>query len=270
MADGISGLNRNHYSDAELKALAGNEDLGGSGQVLAKIARDAGYKPMITSGEDKTYDQLVEEFEGRHNPAEAVDVASHAAEATLEGLELAGVHAVEASGLGAAGAVTLPVTALGAGVWMLAEKNHRGVELSRAIAKDEIHVAMLANLNIPDEFRQKELAKYPEAGKGFQSGAQKMTSQIAGRDHVLMAAVQLQCDKGMNAARELDASGANREQFLNSHPSIAKACAEDPAFRAGFDCMVWAKDRPEVYQKLSADLDARDARYDAAHVAVRG
>jgi hypothetical protein len=64
----------------------------------------------------------------------------------------------------------------------------------------------------------------------------------------------------MNAAREPGPMSA----------STAKRCADDPAFKAGYDAMKWAQSKGgATLQSLSSDLDARDARYGAAGVSWR-
>jgi hypothetical protein len=74
----------------------------------------------------------------------------------------------------------------------------------------------------------------------------------------------------MNAARAMCDAGLAKEAYLAAHPDVAKRCAEDPAFKAGFDGVVWAKQRgPDTYDAVIKDLEARDVRYEQAHVAWR-
>lgn len=238
---------------SDVNALEGYEDISTTA-AMGKIANDANggkQMPLIHSG-DKSYDDLIAEY---NTVAANKGGVVHLAADALEGLEAAG--AVE---LGLGGAA-LPVIALGAGVYELAEANARGKELNTARERDEAHVAMLSNLALPSEFRTTELAKYSHAGTTFQSMNQQMTSHIHGEDHALMALVQLHCDQGMTAAREGGGS--------MSAP-IAKRYAEDPAFKAGYDAMSWAQKKGgATLDSLTKDLDSRDARYGAAGVSWR-
>jgi hypothetical protein len=263
MSNTSIGFQRTRFTDAELRTLQGHEGEG-SGAVLARVAKDAGYVSVVARGDDATHAELAARFHGAlPSVAEAADTAAHGAEIAFEIGELGGA-AVEGFG------VLAPPLALAAGLASILEANAHGEALARAFATDEVHVAMLTHLSLPDGFRQEQLARYPDAGKGFASGAQKMTTALAGRDHAMMALVQLQCDRGMHAALGLVGAGTSQAAFLGAHPEHARRYAEDPAFRAGFDAIVWAKDQPAALRGAISELAARDARYDAAHVAVRG
>jgi hypothetical protein len=261
----ISGLDKNRFSDRELDALHETDgEHVSTSAVMNKVAADAGYAQGAIRGDDKSYVEMKKDFEGAsHNSAAVLGLGAKAA----EGAEIVGLHA---------GAIELAALAapLVGGIAMLHEvfeAGERGQQLTKALTRDELHVAMLTQLDIPNDFRAEQLAKYPNSGKGWQSGTQKMVGPMTTKDHALMAVVQLHCDQGMNAAREA-IDGGDVAAFMKAHPDVAERCAEDPAYKAGFESMRWAKDRKDgdvTYRALTKDLESRDARYDAHHVAWR-
>ncbi len=265
-----NGITRQRFSDAQLQELhAAGGDQWGSGQVMAKAGLDAGLKPTVIRGDDESYDELVAKSKGAgHSASGIVGGSLHAGEVAAD---VAAVHALEAGASAIAFAIIAPAAGAIAEVVHLREANVHGQELARAIGRDEAHVAMLAQLQLPESFRAAELAKYPEAGMGYQSAAQKMTSFLSGTDRLLAASLQVQCDRGSHAAIEARTSGLSPEGFLSLHPEIAKRCAGDAAFKAGFDAAVWAGARGgETSANFEANLAARDAAYARASISVRG
>jgi hypothetical protein len=264
MTDAIS--NRNDRDLQQLHAT-GCDELS-SGQVMAKIAGDAGVQKMAIRGDDKSYDELIEEYKSvRENKPATVETGAHAIEV---GGDVIGIHVLEAGVIGTGAAVLLPVVGLGAGASELRETNVRGQELSRAAAKDEEHVALLTHLELPASFKQSELAKYSHAGKEAQSGAQKMTTMMASVDRPLVRALQLQCDRGMNAAVAMDREGVSKQAFFADHPTVAERYDSDAAFRAGFDAVTNTPKGSSEYTTLRAGLELRDDSYRLANIAVRG
>jgi maltose-binding protein MalE len=81
--------------------------------------------------------------------------------------------------------------------------------------------------------------------------------------------MQLHCDQGMNAARAMYEAKQTPSEYLAAHPDVAQKYQRDPAFHHGFNGMVFAHDNGQ-YAEVVMGLDARDARYDAHHVAWRG
>ncbi len=247
----------------DVGALAGSESISTTA-AAAKSAQDAtGRGAPLMHANDASYDELLDHYKSiGENKGEIAELAVHA----VEGLEGA-----EAIALGTAAAVALPVLALGYGIHHLAEANQRGHELNVALMRDEQKVAILANAALPEEFQKQEIAKFPHASTTNQGVTQKMTSWIKGGDHALMTVIQLNCDKGMNAARDmLVAPNVDRAAWLAGHPAVAKLYQSDFAFKEGFDAMVWAHDKGgDALAKLTSELDTRDARYGASGVSYR-
>jgi hypothetical protein len=256
---------------SDVTALRGYEDISTTA-AMGKIAQDAnGGKPtVLLHAGDKSYDELIAEYESAGgSKAEIAEAHVHAAEVGAEAAGMAEEGTALATG-GVALAIAGPVAALALGMYKLAEANARGHELSGALARDEQRAAMITNLALPQEFVRKELAKYAHLGKTFKAPLQRMTSEIHGRDHALMAVVQLHCDQGMNAAKDMCESGVSQDAYLAAHPDAAKRYASDVAFQQGFDAMTWANDKGgATYTGLIADLRSRDASYGAAGVSYR-
>lgn len=256
---------KSRYSDAQLDALAdANAEKVTTSTVMNQVAKDSGVAQAAIRGDDMTYREKKESFDHlSHNAASVVGLGAKA----VEGAEIAAVHV---AGLEVA-AIAAPVIAGAAMTYEVMEANVRGKELGRALTRDELHVAMLTQLDMPEGARAEQLAKYPDSGKGWQSGTQKMAGAMIGKDHALMAIVQLHCDQGMNAARDAIDSG-DVQRYVASHANVSARMAEDPAFKAGFDAMRWAKDQRDggaAYKSLVDDVARRDARYDVHHVAWR-
>lgn len=245
--------------------------------VMNKVRNDAGHDGGLKlRGDDRSLREVKDEQKTHGGVAGAVSMTTTA----HAGLEMAEIHAVEAFvtktapralGIGAGGIILGSVAELGAGIYHLAEAHAQGKELANTIAKDELHVALLTQLDLPDGYKQGQFERRDTAGRGAQSDVSKMTTQFATKDKPLVAILQLHADRGMNAARDLISSGQSKEDFLKANPKIAEAYASDAAFRDGFDAMVWAKDNqsPEQVKDLCKKLDERDARYSQAHVSFR-
>ena len=148
--------------------------------------------------------------------------------------------------------------------------NQRGAELNRVLSRDEMHNALTLSLDLPTRFKQDELAKRADSTRSSQSMGQKMTGELANHDAALKALLQLHCDEGMHAARDMFASGQDKAILFTMQPSIRARYDADAAFRLGFDALVWAKNDPNTYAETVGALKQRDARYDAAHIAVKG
>ncbi len=254
----------------DLNALAGNEGVSTT-TALTKIAQDAngGNPAPVVHASDKSYDELVAEYKGLG--ANKVEVVDSVADGGHVGLAAIGIGESTAVAVGGTLAVLGPVAALGAGMYSLAEANHRGHELHTALVRDEQRVALLTNTALPQGFVQQELAKYSHAGTHFDSGSQKLTTQIHGQDHALGALLQLHTDQGMNAAHDMEGAGQDKATFFAAHPDVAKRYASDIAFKNGFDAMSWAKDQGgATYEDVVGGLRTRDGWYSSAGVAMRG
>jgi hypothetical protein len=276
-------FSRNDFDRDELDAMKRNES---TNEALNKVRKDAGYMPggdVKVRGDDKTAKELQAEWKASDGPLTAL---KH--EGPSQAAEHIGTHVAEhaakhvaskviAGGAAAAGLGISAGWALYAGLHHLAEQNERAEVLRTAYARDEMYLAMITHVDVPGGFRAQEIAERPDAGRGFQSGTQKMTTAFASQDRALQATLQLHCDQGMNAARDLVDAGvlgaatkADVERELGRRPSIEARYREDPAFRAGFDALVWAKGHGDEYKRTIERLEARDARYAQHGIQYRG
>jgi len=97
-----------------------------------------------------------------------------------------------------------------------------------------------------------------------------MTEQLT-KDKKGAAVLQLHADRGMNAARELAASGQSVEAFLKANPKVEEAYRKDAAFREGFDAYLWAKGNlpKKDFDAVEASLNERDGWYSRHEVQFR-
>ncbi len=263
---GVSERN-NVYTDQEHEHLRGYEG-DSTRAALNQIGRHAGLTENYrVRGDDKSEREL--HAEGRATLREALETVAS------KGLEELATHVLEKAAFVEVGLAALPLSladdAFNA-LQHVAEDNRLGHEQAAALTKDKMHIFLLNNLNgLPAGYVAGEMKRYSEDEKT--SNLVRGMNRALGRDgdHQAMLAVQLHCDQGMAAARA--ACDANRDPAaqLAANPGLAKRYAEDPAFKAGFDGLVWAKTKggAETYEQAVTSLEARDARYDAAHVAWR-
>lgn len=271
---GIGGAGRREdFSAEELDRMHTSES---TSHAMSAIRKDAHYADLdgevVLRGDDKRFMEQRAEFRGETPKGEAVNLGFHGTSTVLEVASLAAKHAevFEAAGL-----VMLPVSSvvmLGAGIYALHKANEEGEILKATATKDEMHVAMLSVLQVPNEFKSEQMAEYTITGKGWQSGAQKMVSALSTTaNKPVLALLQLHADQGMDGARKMvDAGITNKTGYLASHPAMSERYASDPAFKAGFDAVLWAHKQPgDVYKGLIGGLEARDVRYEQHHIQFR-
>jgi hypothetical protein len=252
----------NAYSDEDLARWSGYEG-GSTVRVMNDIRADAGYKTWVEFGAD---DKTATETKAEQEELSASNLGLHGAGGVLH---IAAEGFVEGS-LAGAGLVTTGVIIE---LFATGKEIIAGDEISSAAERDTMHAAMLANLDVPKGYKEEKMRKImSKYTDGWQSGAQKIAEQarLNPADRRKMALVQIHADQGANAARRMLDANMSREKFLEQNPSIAKRYLTDPAFHHGFDSMEWAKKAgPNEYKAAVDDLEARDARYAAAHVSVR-
>jgi hypothetical protein len=267
--DSISAARRRpqDYSDAELASLADCPGIT-TASVMAKVAHDAKISESVVliRGDDKTYDQYVATLHEEKRLGELAEGAAHGVEVTMPILGW-----LEAGAVGVGGGVALPVAAVALGLHNLIAASEHGRELRRALLRDEVHAAMLCQLDLPRGFRGHELERYSSRGATFQAATQKMATQMGGGNHALMACIQLHCDEGMTAARRMIEGCHGLGAFLAAHADVARRYREDAAYKAGFDAMVWArKEGTAEYEEAARSLRARVDRYARAGVPLKG
>jgi hypothetical protein len=243
--------------------------------ILDKARRDAGVGgPRVdVRGDDKTWRET--KNEQRH-----VGIAGggEIAHAVVDAVHMAELHWVEvhtAEGLGAAVGAGFVIggaaVGLGLGIHAWAEAHHKGDEQRAALAKDELHVAMLTQLDLPGGYKAEQFKERSQAGQSAMSVAQKMATPLATIDKPLVAVMQHHADAGAHAARDfIESRAASKEAFLTAHPAINALYNKDPAFHDGFDSMVWAKEQgASAYKAAVASVDSRDPRCSQTKVTYR-
>jgi hypothetical protein len=257
-------FHRDDFTDAETAAMQKDGD---TSKVMNDVRRQAGAKTsgVDLRGDDKTAGELKKEWSDHDLGHATLGLVEHNvcefAEGTL--LEMAGPIAfgVHAS-------------------IQLIEANHRAKELEETGEKGAMHLAMVSALHLPESFKNVEVSKWKDSGTAFQSGAVKMGTQLEAVDRDKAAVLQLHADRGMNAANDLiargvitrDGSDDETKAALAKDPALKKKYDDDPAFRAGFDALVWCKrhDSPEELEKQTKELGDRDLRYVQHHIPCRG
>jgi hypothetical protein len=256
MADGIDANKR--YSDADLSKWAGYEG-SSTVRVMNQIRKDAGYHDYVEFGSDDVTASATKREQEELSPE---NVALHATPGVLHIVALGIEEAAVGAGMvGAAFAVEVFAT----GKEIIA-----GDEIRAAVDRDQMHMAMLANLDLPQGYKSEEMTKLmSKYTDGWRSGAQHMAETGMFADKGKMALVQIHADQGANAARRMCDAGLSRAAFATTNPEVARHYATDPAFKRGFDAIVWAKDHGQAeYKKATDSLDSRDARYTQLHVRV--
>ena len=262
---GIS--NGNHYSDRDIDALQGNEKVS-TNAAINRVANHAGASEIhVLHGRDAT----VGEIRGEHRDEvmkdglmdDAKEVAQMGTEHLLEHFEMAGAADVSA--------IMLPVSTIAGTLEMMKKVGEDGIighERAEAMPREAMHALILGCLNgLPQGYVDDERSRLSNDAKDG-SFTREMSRQLGRRDNPMMAIMQLHCDQGMNAARAMFDAGQNPLEYAKSHPDMAKRFSQDAAFRRGFEGAVYAHEHGQYEQTMKA-LDARDARYDAHHIAWR-
>lgn len=250
------------FSHDEEEALAKDES---TTTIMNRARRDAHLEndaEIPIRGDDQTYSELKEEQQ--HHVGSVG--GGHIYGTAIEGAEIGGLlH------LGAAGPISGAIGGLLLGGKHLHDEYVNGIERNQTLAKDQLHVALMTQLGLPDGYRAEAFAERSYAGNSSSGPVTQIASQFYGADQKFVATLRLHADRGMNAAVDFLDSGASRESFFKSHPRAASAYAEDAAFKHGFDAMVWAKSHEPktTYPTMTSDLGERNKAYAQSHLAYR-
>jgi len=256
MGDGIDANKR--YTDADIAKWAGYEG-SSTVRVMNQIRKDAGYHDYVEFGSDDVTENATKREQEELSPS---NLALHGTPARVHSAAMGVEEAAVGAGM-VGGAFALELFATG-------KEIIAGDELRAAIDRDQMHMAMLANLDLPQGYKTEEMSKLvSKYNDGWRSGAQKMAETGMFADKSKMALVQIHADQGANAARKMCDSGMSRATLATSNPGVASRYATDPAFKRGFDAIVWAKDHGAAEYKAATEaLDKRDDRYNHLHVRV--
>lgn len=267
---GVGGSDK-RFSASEEEAMRQDQS---SSAILNEVRKDSGHQGPDVSvrGDDKPWHEVKDE-QHKHWGIGGVAEIAHG---SVEGLHACEIHAIEAAtaqGVGATiagwGVALGAPLAFGLGVHELVVAHEHAEEQKAAITRDDLHAAMLTQLDLPAAFKQDELQKWSAASKSSSGLPMKMATPFATKGKSLVAVLQLHADRGVNAA--MDMGSMSKEAFFAANPKIKAAYDADPAFRAGFDAMEWANKpgNEAAKAKLQQDVCDRDARYAQAHVTYR-
>lgn len=259
---------RNDYSQHEIEQLRGHE--GDSTSALMNDARKAVGKTgdVVIRGDDKSAKDVREDDAGELLKEYQGPLKESGAHGALTALVATADYVAEGG----------PAVELGKALYDSLKSNLHAIamgdELGKAVERDNLHRALLSQLNLPQAFKEKEMAPFIERETEGGRSVATLVSEKLKLDpawHAKVALLQLHCDQGTTAACDMLATGQNPMAFGKAHPDVAKRYTEDPAFKAGFDAALWARGQgKETYDAVCKDLAARDARYEQAHIAVRG
>ncbi|HEY1957181.1 MAG TPA: hypothetical protein VGH28_16295 [Polyangiaceae bacterium] len=271
--DGVNGLsNQNLYDDGDIEHMKGLENLS-TNAAINRIGNDAGLDTThAIHGSDKTSKEIVaahrEAVRQEWSPvAVAPDAVGHAASHVAEHLAEHGARLAFRAMAGAALPIHLVMFAKEMADAVAAD-SVVGHERAEAFVKSAMHTVILGSLNgLPQAFVDSERARYADDAPA--DLVSRMSAAMGRGDNNLMGVIQLHCDQGMSAAREMYGAGQTPGDYLKAHADVAQRIAEDPAFKAGFEGAVYGREHGN-YDAMMTALDARDARYAQHNVGLRG
>ena len=234
--------------------------------IVNKARRDAGFKEsdLTVRGDDKTLNKVLEDRKTHVDKLAAAGAVADAAGV----VEALGVGESVFAAAGLAWVVGAPVLAFVAAQGALHEMETDKAAMKDGATRDQLHAAILDRLELPAGFKDQEM-KNLDVSMSRPDAACRVSDHIDAR----AATLQLHCDEGMHAARTMLEANQGKEAFLKASPAIAKRYAEDVAFHNGFDAQCWSKNDKTApagaYGAQINNLESRDARYAAAHVALR-
>jgi hypothetical protein len=254
------GAAKRHFTEGEEEALRRDE------ATSAIVAKGGG---ADIRGTDRTWRQTKDEQQGHVGLVSGLALGKDVYEAA----ELGGAlpHAVERLLAQTPMPIALAVGSLGAGTYEWVEAQAKGKEQSAALGRDQAHVALVGALDLPAGYKQQRLEKdFGSIERSNQSAAFKLTERLMA-DKPGLTTLQLHCDRGMNAARDMARSGMKAEAFLQANPKVADAYAKDAAFHEGFDAYLHTKASAPAADVRAMDqkLDERDGWYSQSQLAIK-
>lgn len=269
---GVNGSRERHFTPEEDAALKKDES---TSAVANEARRRAGSKEgdVTVRGDDRTLDQVLDTQKdfGHINKVEAAAAGVHGADVAVG---VVAPHAASRAGMAAIAAAEIGLAAGGAVLGVIAahanmiHMEHTKAERKEGATRDQLHGAIAWTLDIPNGFKNEE-AKRLGITLAAHGPAVKIGQQFTKAQD---ATLQMHCDKGMHGAREMIASGQSKEAFLASHPTIMERYDADPAYRYGFDSLVWSKSQPDggaTYKEQVDKLQTRDGWYAQSCISIR-
>lgn len=263
----VTGASRRHFTPEDEEMLRRNES---TNDIVKRDTKQT----VDVHGRDLSRREVAEHQNGHGGAAGYIEVGKTA----IEGLDMTGLtelcaHAAIHYGANASVIAGLeiglvagaPVAAFALGMHQLAEAHEQGDEQNAAVVRENIHVATICALQLPEDYKIQRLDNdYKSVPRTNDSPANKMTESLL-KDPKGLAVLQLHCDQGMNAARDLLASHEDVATFLKENPKIAATYVKDAAFHEGFDAYLSTKDRAA----LDKQLNERDGWYAQSQVSFR-
>jgi len=264
MNDRAYGLGLSH-EDRELLEKKGSTEnlLNGAAQRCGKIERA---EHIDVHGDDASFREVKE---GQRPWADPVHTSgSLGPGAVTTGYDVAELFAEKAleHALGAA-ANWMPVVGMAVEIketiQALPEAWERGDRQHEALLQDAAHLAVIETVaGLPEGYRKEQESRRAEAYAGGRSSAPWQaiqTALIAEKGAVPL--LQLRTDEGMKVAEDVVRFGHDPMTHLKDS-GLAGRYLNDAAFRAGFDAVLWARQRgPEELTKALGSLHDRDARF---------
>lgn len=257
----VSGAGRRHFSPEEEVMLQRSESTN-------DIAKRDTLQGVDIHGRDRTRKQIDEEQKRLHagqlkdGAAAGVDGASFSG--GVEGiLHVAGASAAAPFVEGAL-AIVLPLVELGLGWHHLMEQHVQGAELNDAAKREVEHYAVFTALDLPADYQKQRLEDFKGLPQDSRSPSTMAAWSLKSKPSDC-AVLQMHCDRGMHAARDLMASHKDVATFLEENPKVADAYVKDAAFHEGFDAYLSTKNRKALDTKLAE----RDGWYAQSHINVR-
>lgn len=254
---------REDYTPEEIEAMKHDAS---SSATLNKVRRDAGIggRDVVVRGDDKSNDELKKSWDDHDFGDSGIGAVR---DMLIEGTEGTILHLVG------------PAMFIKEGLGALATAEKRGEELATNNERAAMHVGMLVSLDLPAGYKNVEVDRWKAASSSYSSGAMKIGTALETVDKKEAARLQLHADRGMYAARERILAGritrggddAETRRVIDADPELKAKYDSDPAYRAGFDALVWAH-RHDTAQHDEAlrHLEARDARYAQHSISFRG
>lgn len=254
---GTVEISGHHFSGAEESELlrgTSTDDV---------VRRDTGAGVHI-HGSDRTQRQIKEHQQDEVGVFGGLSVG-HVGLEGAEAMHAGGIATELGLGIG------LPVAGLAFGIYEHLEAMKNGEEQNGAVIRENMHVAVLGTLDLPAGYKvERNAQNFPDVPTGANSVAFRMTQSLAS-DAPGRAALQLQCDRGIHAAKDLRASGMTAEAFLKANPKVAETYAKDAAFHEGFNAYLFAcaQEGGAMKKEMDDGLAKRDGWHAQAQVSVR-
>lgn len=263
----VTGAGRRHFTPEDEEMLHRNES---TNDIVKRDTKTT----VSTNGRDLSRREVADLQNHHVGAAGYIEIGKTA----IEGLDISGVTELAAhaavhyganakfvAGLEIGLVVGAPVAAFALGMHQLAEAHEQGDQQNAAIIRENVHVATICALQLPEDYKIQRLDHdYKSVPRNNDSPANKM-AELLMKDPKGLAVLQLHCDQGMNAARDLLASHKDVATFLKENPKVADAYAKDAAFHEGFDAYLSTKSRAALDQQLNE----RDGWYAQSHVSFR-